>query len=247
MVPVVFFFMVILDGVCSHCIPRSFGSQDANLDRIIPLAVHGDEADSHRRRSFSILTIHSLTVHGTLFDKKFLIYCLDNSVAHSNTAATLERYVAHSLAELQTGTFSGLDPWNRPFSPKHRNLSDNGQICGGWKFVLSMVKGDEKWHQRTFRTSKSWVSSSPCLHCSASSNNDQGLIYTSFGPNAAHRSTLTSNTDFIQNIVQCHTWTTVPGFHISMVVYDWLHVTDLCIVPECSGSALKLVYLSVLP
>ena len=38
-----------------------------------------------------------------------------------------------------------------------------------------------------------------------------------------------------------HTWTTVPGFHIGCVVYDWLHIVDLCVIPECAGSALSLV------
>ena len=66
--------------------------------------MHGDEADSHRRRNFSVLTVSSLACHGPLFDYKFLVYCLDNSVATTDTASMLERYVAHSLAELQTET-----------------------------------------------------------------------------------------------------------------------------------------------
>lgn len=209
------------------------------MKRLIPIVVHGDEADSHRRRNFSLLTFGSLTVSGTIFEKKFLIYCLDNSVAHAGTACTLERWVAHSLAELQTGSFSNVDPWNNPF-PAHY-AARSGEICGGYKFIFAMIKGDEKWIQRTFRTTKSWVSSNPCLHCAASSNEDSRLLYTSFGPAAPHRETLRSTGEFIGQICQMHTWTTVPGFHIHMIVYDWLHLLDLCIIPETAGSALHLV------
>lgn len=203
------------------------------------MAIHGDEADSHRRRTFSILTVGSLTVPpGQLFDNKFLVFCLDNSVATPDTASTLEKWVAHSLAELQQGSFSQVDPWGAPFPSNYPNRS--GDICGGFKCVLAMVKGDEKWHQRTFRTVTSWVSKNPCLHCAASVNSSR-LLYTSFGPNAPHRNTLVSTTTFIEQVAQCQTWTAVPGFSIEMVTYDWLHITDLCIIPECSASALKLV------
>ena len=213
-----------------------------NLDMVIPIAVHGDEADSHRRRSFSILTFYSLTTSGTIFENKFLTYCLDNSVATETTASTLERWVAHSLSELQEGFFSQVDPWGQDFPRKNRS----GPICDGWKFIVAMVKGDEKWHQRAFRTTKSWVSRDPCIHCGASSAANSGeLLYTSFGPLAGHRSTLRSTTTFVSEVCQMQVWTTIPGFNLSMVCYDWLHVTDLCIVPECGASALKLALTGV--
>lgn len=186
------------------------------------------------------MTVGSLTTSGTLYDVKFLTYCLDNSVAATDTASTLERWVAHSLSELQQGVFSEVDPWNNPFPSKGHKR--RGQICGGWLCVLALVKGDEKWHQRTFKPTTSWVSSNPCLHCSASSSSSSGnLLYTNFGARADHRKTLRTTTEFIARVAQMHTWTCVPGFSISMVIYDWLHVTDLCIIPECSASALKLV------
>lgn len=181
----------------------------------------------------------SLAVSGSSYDTKIVLFVLDNSVSVPETSWTLEKWIAWSISELQEGEFSPLDPWGAPYEPQRAGQERHGSIASGWRCVLIMHKGDEKYHQRVYRPNKSWVSSSCCLHCRASVS-DPDLLYTDFGISANHRRTLVSGLDFIENVSRCQTFTGVPGWDISLIVYDWLHIVDLCIIPECAGSALLL-------
>lgn len=175
-----------------------------------------------------------------MFDTKIVLFCLDNAQSVPETAWTLEKWVSWSLMELQEGRFFTTDPWGSPYHPPGPDQQRNGQIAGGWKCIFMMHKGDEKYHQRVYKPTSSWVSSSVCLHCRASVS-DPELLYTDFGRGAKHRQTLTTGPHFIENVSRCQTFTTVPGWDIGLIVYDWLHIVDLCIIPECAASMLMLV------
>lgn len=211
--------------------------QDVNLNRIIPLAVHGDDAEAHRRRSFSICTFGSLLVKGSFWDTKLLSFCTDVSQCSSETTHQLELWLTWSLLELQLGEFLDVDPWGQPYPPFLKGRS--GKICGEWKAVLVAHKGDERYMQKSYRPLSSWVSDNVCLVCAASQTQED-LLYTQFGPSALHRSSMTSTKKFIQDISQVQTFTALPGWHIFCVQFDLLHVCDLAIIPECAASALYL-------
>lgn len=234
-------FVACMTPVCMGVLTSELATKTIDKSRVIPVAIHGDEADSHRRRTFSVLTMSSLTTSGNLFDVKVLCFALDNSQATPQTGWTLEKWIALSLAELQNGVFSELDPWGEPFPVRKAfDKQRSGQIADGWRCVPAVIKGDEKWIQRTFFTNRSWVSANPCLHCGATTAADSPLLYTPFGPSALHRSAQTSSESFVAEVCRVHTWTLIPGFHIMNIQYDWLHIVDLCIVPECAASALIL-------
>lgn len=204
--------------------------------RCIPISLHGDDADSHRRRTFNICTFQSLTVPGAFYDKSVVLFCLDNSVALPETASTLEKWVGWSISELQEGCFSTIDPFGAVFAPAV-DKNRTGSIADGFRCILMMHKGDEKYHQKVYRPAKSWVSENCCLHCRATVSAGP-LMYTAFGRDAGHRTTLTTTRDFIENIARCQSITCVPGWSMGMIVYDWMHIVDLCIIPECAASAL---------
>ena len=44
--------------------------------------------------------------------------------------------------------------------------------------------------------------------------------------------------DFIQHGCKANPWVQLPGFHPSMVVFDWLHVVDLALIPDSAASCL---------
>ena len=211
-------------------------SKETDLSKCIPVVLHGDDADSHRRRSFLIVTFGSLLVCGTsMWDSKYLLYCLDVSQAVSQTFEVLDMWLAWSLMELQMGMFMDTDPWNRRLSQHQRNRQ--GQIAEGFRAVLVVHKGDEKYLQRAYKASHGAVSKQVCVHCHASSQ-EGALLYTQHGLTAPHRSTMISTEQFIEKVAGTTTFISLPGWNISMLMYDWLHIVDLTIIPEVSASCL---------
>ena len=94
--------------------------------------------------------------------------------------------------------------------------------------------GDQKYIQRALKLTTSWVSEKCCMYCDAALSGPH--LYTFFGENAPHRSTLKSTTDFIVHGCRPNPWIRIPGFDISIVMTDWLHLVDLAITPEMAGS-----------
>ena len=96
---------------------------------------------------------------------------------------------------------------------------------------------DEKYLQKTYRSSNSAVGRNICMVCKASSETGP-LLYTLHGVTAPHRQTLMDTPTFIEEIAGVHTWVQLPGWGIQVLCHDWLHVVDLTLVPEASASAL---------
>ncbi|CAL1127365.1 unnamed protein product [Cladocopium goreaui] len=210
-------------------------SSDCQLDRCVPLVVHGDGADSHRRRSFLVLTMGSLVVSGNFWDCKFLLYCLDESSATPDTVSTLDLWCAWSMTELQLGSYMDKDPWGCSLAAFDTGKRQ-GLIAGGYKGILCYHKGDEKYHQKVYRASHGAVSRNVCVTCRAT--NDGDMVYTAHGINAIHRTTRLSTEEFITGVCGTRTWVGVPGWHVGMLCYDWLHVVDLPVIPEVAASCL---------
>ena len=87
-----------------------------DLHRTIPLVLHGDDAESHRRRSFMVVTVGSSVVHASPWDSKLVCYVGDNSQCGDECYSVLDAWVTWSLIELLLGHYLDIDPWGRPFS-----------------------------------------------------------------------------------------------------------------------------------
>ena len=198
--------------------------------------VHGDDADSHRRRSFLVMMVGSVLTGGNMFDSRLLCYVLDNSRAMASTVATLDTWIAWSLTELQLGSYLDIDPFGRPLEKYAKGRS--GEICGGWKGIVVVFKGDERHMQKAFKLSHGAVSKKVCVLCEASSDPNSDMLYTYHGPMAPHRRSMLSTSAFIERVAGVQTWIRIPGFHIDFLQHDLLHVCDLTIIPECAASAL---------
>ena len=157
-----------------------------------------------------------------------LLYATDNSRSCTETFDTLDTWVVWSLIELQHGQFMTVDPWQNPIN------RPQGPIAGPYRAVLVNLKGDEKFIQKVLKLKTSWVSQNVCSVCRAAKSD--ALIYTSFGKHAPHRGTCLDTRQFIEEACRPGPWPRLPGFHISLVTFDWLHIVDLAIIPECSAS-----------
>lgn len=207
--------------------------QEVDIHKCFPIMCHGDDADSHRRRSFCALTIGSpLLPPCSSWDSKVLIYMIDTSRAVAETFDVLDSWVVHSLCELQEGRFFDVDIYNCKF-----DRGKSGLICGEYRGILVALKGDQKYLQRAVKIKANWKSPhNVCAYCGASSSGD--LIWSSFGPDAAHRRTLVSNEKFFLEGCHANAWLRLPGFDIQCLLQDWLHLVDLSYTPEVCASAL---------
>ena len=116
------------------CLPK-----DLDLSKVFPILCHGDDADSHRRRSFTVLTIASpLSRARSSWDERFLIYVMDVNRSVPETYDCLDAWVVYSLTELQEGRFMTVDAYGQPYQ---RSLS--GPICGPYRGILFALKGCE--------------------------------------------------------------------------------------------------------
>lgn len=207
--------------------------QAIDINKCFPIICHGDDADSHRRRSFCALTIGSpLLPACSSWDSKVLIYMIDTTRAVEETYDVLDSWVVHSLCELQEGRFFDVDIYNCKFA-----RGKSGPICGEYRGIFVALKGDQKYLQRAVKIKANWKSpNNVCVYCGARSSGD--LIWSSFGPDAPHRSTLVSNENFLLHGCRANAWIRLPGFDIQCLLQDWLHLVDLSFTPEVCASAL---------
>ena len=218
-------------ALCSKFLP-SRHAEDVDLSYVIPVLFHGDDADSHRRRSFYVCTLTSpLCEYECSWDSRILLACLDNSRALPETYDVLDAWMVYGLTELQEGAFFTVNPWGDAF---HRGKS--GPCCGPYRAVLAGIKGDEKFIQRTLKLTTSWISEGVCMYCAAQKSGR--LLYTHFGPRAPHRETLVSNEEFFATGCKPNAWLRLPGFDVQRIFLDWLHLVDLALTPESAASAL---------
>ena len=180
------------------------------------------------------MTISSPLLGGrSSWDIRHLLYVMDVHRALNESYDTLDSWVVLGLTELQEGRFMDVDVYG---SPCRRAFS--GPVCGPYRGVLFGLKGDQKFLQKTLKLTTSWISDKCCMYCGATLTG--ALVYTSFGPHAPHRAHMQSTLGFISSGSNPNVWTRLPGFSISMVLTDWLHLVDLAITPEASASVSQI-------
>ena len=166
------------------------------------------------------------------WDVKIPCYIVDNHKCVQETYETLDCWMVHSLMELQTGQFFNVDPWNVEYK-----RGKSGRIMGPWTAVLVGLKGDQKYLQRVLRPHNSWISSKVCIYCAATQDGE--MAYCHFGPAAPHRATILSNQEFLLKAIRPNPWMRLPGFHVQLVLLDFLHLVGLSVTPEVSASATR--------
>lgn len=128
----------------------------------MPIFVHGDDAESHRRRSFCVVSWGSCLTHGSPYDTRFVIYAGDNNRCFDASYQALDAWVVWSLQELLIGEWAQTDPWGQPMQ-----RSKHGPIANGWRACLVVHKGDESYLAKAYKTTNTWVSHDICMLCKA--------------------------------------------------------------------------------
>ena len=218
---------------CAMC------SQDTVLAQCIPLLFHGDDADSHRRRSFYVATVSSpLCSFEHSLDSRCLLCCLENSRALPETYDAIDHWMVYGFMELQAGFFFSVDVWGEQF-PRGKH----GRVMGSYVGILCGIKGDEKFIQRALKVNAAPNSEGVCLYCDASKSGEN--VYTSFGPKAPHRSTMVSNDEFFRRGCRPNAWLGLPGMDVQRLFLDWLHVVDRALLPEAAASVPRWIFVQV--
>ena len=208
--------------------------EDTDLSKCVPLILHGDDAESHRRRSFMVCSFSSLLVKSSSpWESRLLCYCLDSSKTCDETLDTMDTWLVWSLVELMSGRYMDKGPWGEPV-PSRKGL-EGKELAQGWRAVLCAHRGDEKYLAKAYHVGVSWLSKQVCWTCRASRVSTSSLLYTHFGPNAQHRTTFLTTSEFIQ-LCKPNAWVRLPGWHVDVMTYDLLHVFDLTLVPDAAAS-----------
>lgn len=129
-------------------------------------------------------------------------------------------------------------PWGE--LTQRRTSKAGMMIADGYRGILFAHRRDEKALFKAFHCKTTWISEEICLSCRASRLSQSPLLYTAFGRNAQHRATIVGLGDFVAHKCRNNPWIRAPGFHPSMLTYDWLHVLDLALIPDAAASVSRL-------
>lgn len=183
-----------------------------------------------------VVSFASLLVEGcSPWESRYLLYCLDSNVSCSETLDGLDVWLAWSFTELMSGHWFEHGPFAARL-PERRALAGK-PIASGFRGIIVAHRGDEKHIQKAYHMSVSWISEQVCWRCCASRVRTSELLYTYFGPAAPHRNTMISLETFLTETCRPNAWVNIPGFHPEQLLFDFLHVFDLTLVPDAAASA----------
>lgn len=158
---------------------------------------------------------------------------MDGARSCDATYDGLDAWMAWSFQELMSGSWSETDPWGRPLP--RRQGTGNLLIADGYKAVIAVHRGDEKYFAKAYHLKTNWLSERICPHCEASRVSGSNLLYTLHGRSAPHRNTTLSLQQFLA-LCNPNSWVAMEGFHHTIIHFDILHVFDLSLVPDAAAS-----------
>ena len=142
----------------------------AELMYIIPLEIHGDDAELHKRRSFSISTVSSAVTTGSTWDHKLLLSCFDNSAAGESTSSEIDCWICWGLVCASAGKYLDHDWHGRKFDETYMpQLAKKAgrSIAGDFRFVFAGHKGDQVYIHKCYKFENYWTSDQVCRSCAA--------------------------------------------------------------------------------
>ena len=218
--------------------------QAADKSKLVPVVVHGDEAEFLDDQQLLILSWGNPLCSGHSPRMRFLIAALPSrrmvvgDGGYQVTLQVLMRFVAWSLNVLQVGVFPEAS-WDGDCLEIKRiaaRLDQVGKpICGDFKFCYVGLIADQKFDQQVHKWDRGYEHAQVCAECLAD-DRDGPFLYTDVGESAAWRET-------IGQYATCHsTFTEVIGWHPSLSRRDLLHLLYVNGVGnDVAGSALLLL------
>ena len=143
------------------------------LNFIIPLECHGDDAEMHKRRSFTICTVASALLGPGIvtWDHKLLLSCFDSSTAGESTATEIDEWICWGLVSAAAGVYLDHDWHGRQFDGNYMPAlyaKAGTPIAGPFRFVFAGHKGDQKYLHACYKYENYWTSEEVCRSCADS-------------------------------------------------------------------------------
>ena len=138
------------------------------LQFVIPLEIHGDDAELHKRRSFSISTVSSALTVGSTWDHKLLLSCFDNGSASESTSTEIDCWICWGLMCATAGIYLDQDWRGRHFSKDYMpelHAKSGTRVAGPFRFVFAGHKGDQVCLHKCYKFENYWTSQEVCRSC----------------------------------------------------------------------------------
>ena len=226
-----------MDVTCTH-MHKSLvyirAPEETDLSKCVPLILHGDDAECHRRRSFTVVSFASVTIgHCSPFESLYILYCMDVNRSCDSTLDQLDSWLMWSFCELLDGRWSHKGPWSQDVE---RRSNMTGEIADVYRGILTFHRGDEKYMAKAYHMRVTWLSHQVCWRCKASRTAGSENLYTYHGRGAPRRETMIGLEEFVADTCAPNCWIQMPGFDPSMIFFDFLHVFDLTIVADAAAN-----------
>ena len=149
-----------------------------DLARCVPIVLHGDDAESHRRRYFTVCSFASVTVgHCSPWENRYVLYCIDGSRTCDASYDGLDSWLAWSFKELMHGEFDDAGPWGEEVKWR-RGWQMHQPLAGGYRGIPCFHRGDEKYLIKAYHFKTNWNSERVCWRCAASRVANSPMQYT---------------------------------------------------------------------
>ena len=212
-----------------------------NQQTLIGIGIHGDGVPFTKTDSMEVLSWNFLALPTadripiTSVSKKFLCQC---GCKGQCTWMEIFKVIKWSLLMLFAGCISQLLPDGMPWSDPSRAghlLRPLAKLT--FRALLLQVRGDWPFLRTLFQF-PSWSSQSICWLCRAGPTNSN-VPYTDCGASALWRRLRYGAGEFLERLrlqnLQLNPFLSLPGFTISCVVLDWLHIVDLGVGADVLG------------
>lgn len=222
-----------MEGTAFHVHHPGLAEVDPN--RLIPLGLHGDAGAYSHQESLFVFTWNSLLGEGSTLSTRFLMTVLNKSQIVEGTLEAIESLLAWSFNVALTGVDPAVDERGRALP------SNNSYLAGGWKGVLTKVRGDWEFFFSVFKIPNWNNVDRMCFLCLAMGAENHRLRYSRTDAGAPWRGTRVTHESFLA-YVETHGLTLsgwfkwVLGLRVECLMIDVLHCVDLGVFAHVLGN-----------
>ena len=213
---------------------------------VTPVRLYGDDVE-HVKKGDSCLVLSWSASHLSIATvlSRFLITVLPLVGADAMTHQAIYEIVMWSFGVLLSGRYPTEDPWGDPWSndPVRRRLG--GQPLDptyGSRGALAQLAGDWKWIKECMGFKDHFYGARKCCHECNGVKHGPGPSAYDFEEDAAWADTVYSFADFLRDCKSdLPALALIPGFHLLLIVVDFMHVLHLGVLASALGSQFVLL------
>jgi hypothetical protein len=218
-----------------------------DLDRMIPIVLHGDDAPYCDTDSVLVMQWHPAMTHGPSLDLKCLFTLLSCHECvmvdgANRTLEVLHEVWAWSCSILLTGHWPHAGPQG-PWDLQDRDNAVRAErvgtaFAGGFRLAFVGTKGDLKFLKSMYRWDRHYQCNFCCPLCLAHKRIAR-LFYGNTLPNAPWRETVLSHENIMHEYTAKGTLPPImstPGWHAELSHLDLMHNLYLGVGPDVAAS-----------